>query len=92
MGKFELRVPQDRQGRFRTDVFERYQRSEKALVGALTEMYGTHPLYRQRSARGVVGRKGSSWASGDGQRKAEVGGNPTVNCGYCNCATGDSEP
>ena len=34
-----LRVPQDRQGRFRTEVFERYQRSEKALVCALTEMY-----------------------------------------------------
>ena len=32
-------MPQDRQGRFRTEVFERYQRSEKALVGALTEMY-----------------------------------------------------
>jgi transposase-like protein len=39
VGKLELRVPQDRQGRFRTDIFERYQRSEKALVGALTEMY-----------------------------------------------------
>src|SRR6185369_2964427 len=39
VGKVELRVPQDRQGRFRTDVFERYQRSEKALVGALAEMY-----------------------------------------------------
>jgi putative transposase len=39
VGKLELRVPQDRQGRFRTDVFERYQRSEKALVAALTEMY-----------------------------------------------------
>ena len=39
VGKIELRVPQDRQGRFRTEVFERYQRSEKALVGALTEMY-----------------------------------------------------
>jgi putative transposase len=34
-----LRVPQDRQGRFRTEVFERYQRSEKALVSALAEMY-----------------------------------------------------
>lgn len=32
VGKLELRVPQDRQGRFRTEVFERYQRSEKALV------------------------------------------------------------
>lgn len=39
VGKLELRVPQDREGRFRTEVFERYQRSEKALVGALTEMY-----------------------------------------------------
>ncbi len=39
VGKLELRVPQDRQGRFRTEVFERYQRSEKAQVGALTEMY-----------------------------------------------------
>ena len=39
IGKLELRVPQDRQGRFRTEVFERYRRSEKVLVGALTEMY-----------------------------------------------------
>lgn len=39
VGNVELRVPQDRQGHFRTEVFERYQRSEKALVGALTEMY-----------------------------------------------------
>ena len=39
VGTLELRVPQDRQGRFRTEIFERYQRSEKALVGALTEMY-----------------------------------------------------
>jgi putative transposase len=39
VGQIELRVPQDRQGRFRTDVFERYQRSEKALVAALLEMY-----------------------------------------------------
>lgn len=39
VGKLELRVPQDRQGRFRTEIFERYQRSEKALVVALAEMY-----------------------------------------------------
>src|ERR1043165_4331499 len=38
-GKLERRVPQDRQGRFRTEVFDRYQRSEKAFVGALAEMY-----------------------------------------------------
>jgi putative transposase len=39
VGKLELRVPQDRDGRFSTEVFERYQRSEKALVSALAEMY-----------------------------------------------------
>jgi putative transposase len=39
VGKIELRVPQDREGRFRTEVFERYQRSEKALVTAMMEMY-----------------------------------------------------
>jgi len=39
VGKLELRVPQDRQGRFCTQLFDRYQRSEKALVSALAEMY-----------------------------------------------------
>ena len=39
VGKIELRVPQDRQGHFSTEVFERYQRSEKALVAALAQMY-----------------------------------------------------
>src|SRR5262252_8969262 len=39
VGTLELRVPQDRMGRFSTALFERYQRSEKALVGALAEMY-----------------------------------------------------
>jgi putative transposase len=39
VGKLALRVPQDRHGHFSTAVFERYQRSEKALVAALAEMY-----------------------------------------------------
>jgi putative transposase len=39
VGKLELRVPQDRQGRFSTELFARYQRSEKALVAALMTMY-----------------------------------------------------
>lgn len=39
VGKLELRVPQDRAGRFSTELFERYQRSEKALVAAMMEMY-----------------------------------------------------
>jgi transposase-like protein len=39
VGKLELRVPQDRDGRFSTELFERYQRSEQALVSTLAEMY-----------------------------------------------------
>ena len=39
MGRLELRVPQDREGRFSTELFARYQRSEQALVAALAEMY-----------------------------------------------------
>jgi putative transposase len=39
VGTLELRVPQDRLGRFSTELFARYQRSEKALVGTLAEMY-----------------------------------------------------
>jgi transposase-like protein len=39
VGALELRVPQDRAGRFSTELFERYQRSEKALVSTLAEMY-----------------------------------------------------
>ena len=39
IGKLELRVPRDREGRFSTELFDRYQRSEKALVSALAGMY-----------------------------------------------------
>lgn len=39
VGKIELRIPRDRNGRFSTELFEKYQRSEKALVSALAEMY-----------------------------------------------------
>jgi len=39
VGKLELRVPQDRDGHFSTELFERYQRSEQALVSTLAEMY-----------------------------------------------------
>lgn len=38
VGTIELNVPRDREGRFRTELFERYQRSEKALVLSLLEM------------------------------------------------------
>ena len=39
VGTIELRIPQDREGTFKTEVFDRYQRSEKALVVGLMEMY-----------------------------------------------------
>jgi putative transposase len=38
VGNLKLRVPQDRNGRFSTEIFERYRRSEKALVAAFTQM------------------------------------------------------
>src|SRR5712692_2800110 len=38
IGKLELRVPQNRGGRFFTELFERYQRSERALVAALARL------------------------------------------------------
>jgi transposase-like protein len=39
VGTLTLLVPQDREGTFSTQLFARYQRSEKALVLALMEMY-----------------------------------------------------
>ena len=47
VGELELQAPRDRDGRFSSELFERYQRSERALVAALAEMY----------ARGVSTRK-----------------------------------
>ena len=39
VGTLELRIPKDREGQFQPSLFARYQRSEKALVLALVEMY-----------------------------------------------------
>jgi len=39
VGDLHLLVPRDRDGTFSTSLFERYQRSDKALVLALMEMY-----------------------------------------------------
>jgi putative transposase len=55
VGTLELRVPQDRLGRFSTELFERYQRSEKALVGTLAEMYVQGVSTRKvKGNRGIV--------------------------------------
>ena len=53
IGKLELRVPQDRDGRFSTELFERYQRSERALVAALGRCMckGFRPVKLSRSPR-----------------------------------------
>jgi putative transposase len=39
VGRIDLMVPKDREGRFQTELFEKYQRSEKALMLAIVEMY-----------------------------------------------------
>jgi len=39
VGTLELLVPQDRDGTFSTELFNRYQRAEQALVVSLMEMY-----------------------------------------------------
>ena len=56
VGPLVLRVPQDRSGRFSTQVFEQYQRSEKALVAALAQMYVQGGEHAQGGGdhRGVV--------------------------------------
>src|SRR5580704_1075126 len=44
VGKLELRVPQDRAGRFSTELFERYQRSERALVAMYVQGVSTRKV------------------------------------------------
>lgn len=39
VGRIELMIPRDREGNFRTELFDRYQRSERALVLSILEMY-----------------------------------------------------
>ena len=41
VGKLELRIPQDRNGRFSTEIFERYQRSEKAAFAGSSPPYSS---------------------------------------------------
>jgi putative transposase len=62
VGTLELRVAQDRFGRFSTELFERYQRSEKALVRSLAEMY----------VQGVSTRQRCYGASGEGMAPSSL--------------------
>ena len=54
-GRLELRVPQDRAGRFSTERLERYLRSEEALVAVLAEIFvhGCRPARARRSPSNV---------------------------------------
>ena len=52
VGTLTLRVPQDRAGTFSTQLFARYQRTEKALVLSLMEMY-LHGV-STRKVRGIT--------------------------------------
>ncbi len=60
VGTLTLSVPTDREGSCRTELFERYQRSEKALVAGLMELAaGGRPRGREHEEgqghhRGVV--------------------------------------
>lgn len=39
VGTLDLQIPKDREGNFQTSVFEKYQRSEKAFVLSIAEMF-----------------------------------------------------
>ena len=74
VGKLELRVPQDRNGRFSTEIFERYQRSEKALVAALTQMYiqGVSTRKVQAISEELCGHSFSASAISEINKKLDV--------------------
>lgn len=59
VGTLELMVPRDRAGRFQSSLFERYQRSEKALVLAMMEMVvnGVSTRKVRRVTRELCGRE-----------------------------------
>jgi putative transposase len=77
VGWITLRVPRDRERRFSTELFERYQRSEKALVLALQKSYLqevsnrkfkriTEKLCGVESSKDQLSRHGTSPGSGIG--------------------------
>ena len=54
MGPSELEVPRDREGTFQTQLFDRYQRSEKALVLGLMEK--AHEGVSTRRVKKITGK------------------------------------
>lgn len=56
VGRLGLRLPQDRAGTFTTELCERYQRSEKALVRSLKPVCA-----RQLDPQGQGHHRGALW-------------------------------
>jgi hypothetical protein len=63
VGTLDLEVPRDRDGTFQTELFQRYQRSEKALVPALMEMVvqGVTEAVRNRHTGLALTRRTRLW-------------------------------
>ena len=60
VGPLTLRVPQFRDGSFSTEIFQRYQRSEQALVLALRQRWwstGFRPGRCRKSPKSCAGRR-----------------------------------
>ncbi len=65
VGRIELEVPRDREGTFQTALFQRYQRSEKALVLTLMQMVvqGAYASRVKEITTELCGREFSKWAA-----------------------------
>ncbi len=81
VGEIELRVPQERSGQFSTRVFERYQRSEKALVAVLSEMYVQGGLDASGEPTGGGSVRSRVFAGDDLGHGVEAGRVPEDVCG-----------
>ncbi len=59
IGQLKLEVPRDREGTFRTELFERQKRSEKALVSTLMQMVlqGVSPRRVKKITTELCGRE-----------------------------------
>ncbi len=81
VGEIELGVPQERSGQFSTRVFERYQRSEKALVVVLSEMYVQGGLDASGEPSGGGSVRSRVFAGDDLGHGVEAGRVPEGVCG-----------
>ena len=54
VGRIELMLTKDREGRFQTELFEKYQRNEKALTLAIMEMYVQARKYLNMETEGNI--------------------------------------